>query len=361
MAVLIVTCPCALSLATPAATLAAAGGLARRGVLVRRLQALEACAGIDTVVFDKTGTLTRSRSLGREQPLPARNRCRRGIGARGRAGPALAASRFAGHRGRGREPRAGTRLQRARRPRAAGVSGEVSGQGEWQPRKLKLGSAAFCDLPAAHRGATSQVHLADETGLACQLRPGRGIAPRCRACRGRIADRLRLRVQLLSGDQTARSPAPGPARRHRVELGRSIARGQAGTCAAAAARRPSRRHGRGRHERWPGAGSRGCVRRHGPCRAAGPGQGRLRRAGRTAQRRAVVARCRRGARTTSCARTWPGPPATTPSACRWPWWAGCRPGWPASAWRRAHSWWLRNSARLARVAGEALTWTSCSC
>jgi Cu2+-exporting ATPase len=41
IAVLIVTCPCALSLATPAATLAAAGALARRGVLVRRLQALE--------------------------------------------------------------------------------------------------------------------------------------------------------------------------------------------------------------------------------------------------------------------------------------------------------------------------------
>ena len=117
VAVLIVTCPCALSLATPAATLAAAGGLARRGVLVRRLQALEACAGIDTVVFDKTGTLTQQPSLGGEQPLPARNRCRRGIGARGRAGPALAASRVAGHHGRGREPRAGTRLT-WRRPRA---------------------------------------------------------------------------------------------------------------------------------------------------------------------------------------------------------------------------------------------------
>jgi Cu2+-exporting ATPase len=39
--------------------LAAAGSLARRGVLVRRLQALESLAGIDMVVFDKTGTLTR--------------------------------------------------------------------------------------------------------------------------------------------------------------------------------------------------------------------------------------------------------------------------------------------------------------
>ena len=59
VAVLIVTCPCALSLATPAAMLASAGSLARSGVLVRRLQALEALAAVDTVVFDKTGTLTR--------------------------------------------------------------------------------------------------------------------------------------------------------------------------------------------------------------------------------------------------------------------------------------------------------------
>jgi Cu2+-exporting ATPase len=58
VSVLIVTCPCALSLAAPSALLAAAGALARRGVLVRRLDALEALAGIDTLFFDKTGTLT---------------------------------------------------------------------------------------------------------------------------------------------------------------------------------------------------------------------------------------------------------------------------------------------------------------
>ena len=58
VAVLVVTCPCALSLATPAAMLAAAGTLARHGVLVRNLQALESLAEIDTLIFDKTGTLT---------------------------------------------------------------------------------------------------------------------------------------------------------------------------------------------------------------------------------------------------------------------------------------------------------------
>ncbi|HSC66040.1 MAG TPA: cation-translocating P-type ATPase [Caldimonas sp.] len=58
VAVLIVTCPCALSLAAPSALLAAAGALVRRGVLVQRFEALEALASLDTICFDKTGTLT---------------------------------------------------------------------------------------------------------------------------------------------------------------------------------------------------------------------------------------------------------------------------------------------------------------
>lgn len=58
-AVLIVTCPCALSLATPVAMLTAAGALARHGILVRNLQGLENLAAVDAVIFDKTGTLTR--------------------------------------------------------------------------------------------------------------------------------------------------------------------------------------------------------------------------------------------------------------------------------------------------------------
>ena len=60
VAVLIVTCPCALSLATPTAMLTTAGLLARHGVLVRRLQAIEALSDIDTIIFDKTGTLSDS-------------------------------------------------------------------------------------------------------------------------------------------------------------------------------------------------------------------------------------------------------------------------------------------------------------
>ncbi|MDE2401877.1 MAG: cation-translocating P-type ATPase [Burkholderiales bacterium] len=58
VSVLVVTCPCALSLAAPSALLAAAGAMARQGVLVRRLDALETLAVVDQVFFDKTGTLT---------------------------------------------------------------------------------------------------------------------------------------------------------------------------------------------------------------------------------------------------------------------------------------------------------------
>lgn len=58
IAVLVVSCPCALSLATPAAMAAATGDLLRQRLLVTRGHALEALAQVSDVVFDKTGTLT---------------------------------------------------------------------------------------------------------------------------------------------------------------------------------------------------------------------------------------------------------------------------------------------------------------
>lgn len=58
VAVLVVTCPCALSLAVPLAQLAASQRLARAGVVVQRLEGLERLADACRVVFDKTGTLT---------------------------------------------------------------------------------------------------------------------------------------------------------------------------------------------------------------------------------------------------------------------------------------------------------------
>ncbi|ROZ75433.1 cation-translocating P-type ATPase [Ramlibacter sp. WS9] len=197
VAVLIVTCPCALSLATPAATLAAAGALARRGVLVRRLGALEDCAEIDTVVFDKTGTLTDTKMS------IVQVRTRSGTGAEealALAGALAAHSLHPASRAIAAEARTcGWTARDVTEAAGQGLKGHVSGDGGWAPRDLRLGSATFCGAPGVRREGATQVHLADDKGWIASFDLDESMRADARTAIGALR-RMGPRVELLSGD-----------------------------------------------------------------------------------------------------------------------------------------------------------------
>ncbi|WP_440531540.1 heavy metal translocating P-type ATPase [Variovorax sp. YR566] len=204
VAVLIVTCPCALSLATPAAMLASAGALARGGVLTSNLQALEALASVDTVVFDKTGTLTG------DIPRLERIYCRQGL----RPGDALemaaalaaqslhpvAQALVNAWNAQFRSP-PGWTVEQATEAAGLGLEGLLrraharTGTGQ----RARLGSSSFCSVNALEVDA-AQVHLADEQGwvasfvLAEELRADAAVAVAALRAQG-------LTVRLLSGDR----------------------------------------------------------------------------------------------------------------------------------------------------------------
>lgn len=188
VAVLIVTCPCALSLATPAATLAAAGALARRGILVRRLEALEAGAAIDTVVIDKTGTLTADRMTLRAV------HARAGTGAQDALRLAAALARHSLHPASRAIAAAADDAGEATgacEHAGAGVAGAVEG------RPLLLGSLAFCGVASSHAG---QVHLADAQGWLASFELDEALRPDAQSAVDALAARD-MRVELLSGDR----------------------------------------------------------------------------------------------------------------------------------------------------------------
>ena len=202
VAVLIVTCPCALSLATPAAMLASAGALARRGVLVRRLQALEALVAVDTVVFDKTGTLTRDAfALGRVV-------CRDGVSTEQALAQAAALAEhslhpvsralvLAAHAG-GLAP-AAWQAGELHETVGQGVSGRLRHADEsGHEVSARLGSARFCGVEAV---ATQALHacLSDEQGWVATFELQEDLRADASATVAALKA-LGLQVHLLSGD-----------------------------------------------------------------------------------------------------------------------------------------------------------------
>jgi P-type Cu2+ transporter len=197
VAVLIVTCPCALSLATPAATLAAAGALARRGVLVRRLQALEGCALIDTVIFDKTGTLTEDRiallaAHARQGADPGEALAMASALARHSLHPASRAIAAAGGAGRW----SATEVTEVP---GRGVQGTVTASSGGAVHELRLGSAAFCGAPSSDT-AGLQAHLADGQGWLASFDLDEALRDDAAGSVNELQG-LGLGVQLLSGDR----------------------------------------------------------------------------------------------------------------------------------------------------------------
>ncbi len=135
IAVLIITCPCALALAVPATQVVASGGLFKAGVLLQAGDAIERMAQCDTIVFDKTGTLTtpEPRIVNRAE-VPddlVALAARLALSSRHPLAAALAG-----------EARGAAPLPGASEVAGQGVSALVDGV------EARLGSGAFCDATA---------------------------------------------------------------------------------------------------------------------------------------------------------------------------------------------------------------------
>ena len=202
VAILVVTCPCALSLATPAAMLAAAGSMARSGVLVRHLQALETLAGVDTVVFDKTGTLTRDGFvLDRMSARPGVERrealALAAVLARGSLHP-VSRALVAAADAEAAVPTAGWRVEAAEEVAGQGVRAQVEAPAIGVHGAVRLGSAGLCGMePASSEGL--QVHLADGQGWLASFELREDLRDDAKDAVQTLAG-LGIRVRLLSGD-----------------------------------------------------------------------------------------------------------------------------------------------------------------
>ena len=208
VAVLVVSCPCALSLATPAVLGAAGGSLHARGVLVTRSDAIEGLARATDVVFDKTGTLTTGRMHLRDVAV---------LGGEDRSAClAIAAALDAGSIhpvARALTAVAENEIDAAQRRQVGSITHVAGGGVEAviEGRRLRIGTPAYVGqlcgqaLPATIAGVAEDctvVMLGDEQGWLAQFT----LADRVRPAARELVAALRkggLRLHLVSGDRFA--------------------------------------------------------------------------------------------------------------------------------------------------------------
>jgi len=185
VAVLIVTCPCALGLAVPAVQITASARLFRKGVLVKSGAALERLAEVDHVVFDKTGVLTEGRPT-LIDPIPA---------AVAMAAPLARASRHPLARALAAEAGEGTMASDVREHAGLGVEGVIDG------RRARLGRAAFVGAPD-HGSGETELWFGFEGDTKVRFRFSDALRPD--AARTVAALKAKgLTVEVLSGDVPA--------------------------------------------------------------------------------------------------------------------------------------------------------------
>lgn len=198
VSVLVVTCPCALALATPAALTAALGRMTRMGLLSTRGHALETLARATDFVFDKTGTLTTGRFRLLDAEMLRGDRAHALATARaleqGATHPVAAALREAAGEEDGVPAMMADQLHYTP---GRGIAGQIDGRG------YRLGAPEFVGAepaPGRFPPGRTVVGLADEDGVLAWF--ALGDAPRPQA-RQLIADlkSLGVRLHLYSGDR----------------------------------------------------------------------------------------------------------------------------------------------------------------
>ena len=202
IAVLIITCPCALGLAIPAVQTVVSGAMFRTGVLLNSGDAIERLAEVDRVVFDKTGTLTLPElDVANAADIPHDVFELAGRLALASHHPVAAAVARAAKRkdaaGRGRRGRRSGRARRRRRTRGQAGQAVVLRRGSARQRNPVQGSRSIRRrLPSWRNAATS---LRYGSGCA-RMRPA--PSPRC--------SKAGIGVEILSGDRE-------PAVRHAAQ------------------------------------------------------------------------------------------------------------------------------------------------